>query len=72
MCKYLHMPTNLAIDDRLLTEALRIGKRKSKRETVNEALVEYIAHRKQRAILQLFGQLDWDPVYDYKAQRRRR
>ena len=36
------MPTNLAIDDNLLDEALRIGGRRTKRETVNEALKEYV------------------------------
>jgi len=36
------MPTNLAIDDNLLDEALRIGGCRTKRETVNEALKEYV------------------------------
>jgi Arc/MetJ family transcription regulator len=31
---------NLNIDDELLAEALRLGGKKTKRETVNEALVE--------------------------------
>jgi len=34
------MPTNLAIDGQLLEEALRIGGKPTKRETVNEALRE--------------------------------
>ena len=34
------MPTNLAIDDDLLREALRLGGHASKRATVNEALKE--------------------------------
>ena len=64
--------TNLALDDRLLEEALRIGGRSTKRETVTEALQEYINRRKQAAVVDLFGSVDYDPKYDYKKQRRRR
>ena len=35
------MATNLAIDDRLLDEALRVGGHKTKKATVTEALLEY-------------------------------
>lgn len=66
------MATNLAIDDGLLEEALRIGGQKTKRATVTEALSEYIQRRKQQQIIELFGKLDVDPKYDYKKQRRRK
>jgi hypothetical protein len=66
------MATNLDINPKLLVEAKRIGKHKSKREAVNAALSEYIQRRKQLGILELFGKVEWDPTYDYKAQRRRR
>jgi len=66
------MPTNLAIDDRLLEEAQRIGGHRTKKATVTEALEEYIQHRKQAKILELFGSVDFDPKYDYKKQRTRR
>ncbi len=72
MCKRLHMATNLAIDDSLLEEARRVGGQKTKKATVTEALNEYIAKRKQQRVLELFGKIDVDPAYDYKAQRRRR
>jgi Arc/MetJ family transcription regulator len=65
------MPTNLAIDDRLLDEAQKIGGHRTKKATVNEALHEYIQHRKQARILELFGKVDFDPKYDYKKQRRK-
>ena len=42
------MATNLAIDDQLLSEALRVGGRRTKRDTVNEALAEYVPRRKRR------------------------
>lgn len=66
------MATNLALDDKLLDEALKIGGRATKRETVTEALQEYIGRRKQARIAELFGTIDYDPKYDYKKQRRRR
>ena len=66
------MPSNLAIDDRLLHEALRVGGRKTKRETVNEALREFIQRRQRAEIVKLFGTVDYDPAYDYKKERRRR
>jgi len=66
------MPTNLALDDALVEEAKRLGRHRTKREAVNEALAEYVARRKRRKILDLFGTLPWDPKYDYKAERRRR
>jgi len=65
------MPTNLNIDDTLLQEALLFGGKKTKRETVNEALIEYIQRRKQKQILSLFGKIDFDPNYNYKKLRRR-
>ena len=65
------MPTNLGIDDGLLTEALRVGGRRSKRETVNEALDEYIKRRKRRGFARLFATVDFRPEWDYKKARRR-
>lgn len=66
------MATNLAIDDRLIEEARRIGKHRTKKATVTEALEEYIARRRQDRILGLFGKIEFEPGYDYKKQRRRR
>jgi len=71
MCKNLWMPPNLAIDDRLLEEAQRIGGGQTKKATVTEALLEYIQHRKQAKILKLFGTVEFDLNYDYKKQRKR-
>lgn len=71
MCRMLCMPTNLAIDDELLEEALRVGGRRTKKDTVNEALREYIQRRQQAKIVDLFGKVEFTPGYDYKKQRRR-
>jgi len=66
------MATNLALDDKLVAEAKRLGRHRTKREAVNHALAEYVARRSRRTILDLFGKLDWDPDYRYKAERERR
>ncbi|MSO18943.1 MAG: type II toxin-antitoxin system VapB family antitoxin [Acidobacteria bacterium] len=66
------MATNLAIEDKLIEEARRIGKHKTKKDAVTVALQEYIKRIKQRRIISLFGTLHWDPDYDYKVERRRK
>jgi hypothetical protein len=64
------MPTNLDIDDRLIDEAKKLGRHRTKRETVTAALDEYIRRRKQQQVVSLFGTIDYDPAYDYKRARR--
>lgn len=64
------MPTNLSIDDDLLEEAQKVGQHRTKRETVNAALDEYIKRRKQQEILSLFGKIDYDDAYNYKRERK--
>ncbi len=66
------MATNLALDDSLIEEARRAGKHKTKKEAVTAALGEYIQRRKQVRILEAFGSFEFDPGYDYKAERRGR
>jgi hypothetical protein len=64
------MATNLAIDDSLIEEARKLGKQKTKKAVVTEALEEYIQRRKQKDILSIFGKVDYDQNYDYKKQRQ--
>jgi hypothetical protein len=64
------MPTNLAIDDRLIQEAQKLGRHRTKKEAVTAALDEYIQRRKQQEIISLFGTIDYDETYDYKHARR--
>lgn len=66
------MPTNLAIDDQLLEEALKLGGLRTKRETVNLALAEFIRRQKRLNALEAFGTIELDPTWDYKAARKRR
>ena len=66
------MATNLALDDRLIEEARSVGRHKTKKEAVTAALQEYVQRHKQMKIIKLFGTIDYDPQYDYKAERRRK
>ena len=66
------MPTNLAIDDRLLARAVRLGGHRTKRATVNEALEEYIKRRQRLAAIKAFGTVEFDPRHDYKRERKTR
>jgi len=65
------MATNLAIDQKLLEKALEVSGFKTKKETVNLALQEFINRHKQLEILNLLGEMDPDPKYDYKKGRAR-
>ncbi len=66
------MATNLDIDQELLEEALKIGGQKSKKNTVNKALKEFIEKRKQKEIISSFGGIVYEPGYDYKKSRKKR
>ena len=65
------MATNLDLDPDLVEEAVSVGGLRTKKETVTEALREYIARRRQAQVTSLFGTVDYDPKFDYKRQRRR-
>jgi Arc/MetJ family transcription regulator len=62
--------TNLQIDQSLLEQAKSLAGFPTKRETVNEALKEFIQSRLRRQLLQLRGQIEYFKDYDYKALRR--
>ena len=64
------MATNLAIDDSLLEQARGLSGLRTKKAVVTQALVEYIQRRQQSRLLDLFGSVQYDPTYDYKAQRK--
>jgi Arc/MetJ family transcription regulator len=41
------MPTNLVLDERLVDEAKRLGRHRSRKDAVHAALREYVAQRRQ-------------------------
>ena len=63
------MATNLAIDDSLLERAREVSGLRTKKAVVTQALIEYIQKRQQGKVLELFGTIDYDDDFDYKAQR---
>ena len=63
------MATNLAIDNELLTSALKISGLKTKKETVNLALEEFIQKRKRKEAIDLFGKIDFDKKWNPKKAR---
>ena len=65
------MATNLAINDKLLTDALEIGGFRTKKDTVNAALEEFIQRRKSEDLIDLFGKIEFEENYDYKKLRTR-
>ena len=65
------MATNLAINDELLDFALKIGGYKTKKDTVNAALQEFVQKRKSEELIELFGKIEIDDSYDYKKARIR-
>jgi Arc/MetJ family transcription regulator len=60
------MATNLAIDENLLKKAQKLGKHRTKKETVNTALMEYIKRVEQQKILSLLGTVRYEVPRRYK------
>jgi Arc/MetJ family transcription regulator len=58
------MRTNIDIDDKLMKEAMKISKVKSKKELVNHALEELIRLNKRKKMLSLFGKVKWEGNLD--------
>ena len=65
------MAKNLSIDPELIERALELSGERTKRAVVTKALEEFIARRQQKGLLDLFGKLQWESSYDYKAGRGR-
>jgi len=66
------MATHLAIDPDLLERAVQVSGERTETAVVTTALREFIARREQRHVADLFGKLEWDTSFDYKAERSRR
>jgi hypothetical protein len=66
------MATNLSLDPELLERALAVSGARTKKAAVTLALEEFIARRRQKQVLDLMGKLEWEPSFDYKAERSRR
>jgi Arc/MetJ family transcription regulator len=65
------MASNIEYDPHLLSEVLKVGGFKYKKDAVNAALKEYLQRHRQIEILDLFGSIEYDKEYDYKNKRNR-
>ena len=66
------MATNLALDPKLIKQAQKLGKHRTKKAAVTAALEAYVRRIRQLRIVDHFGSIDFDPKYDHKAARRAR
>jgi hypothetical protein len=65
------MATDLSIDPKHLERALAVSGERTKKAAVTKALKEFTARREQKRLVELFHRLEWEPDYDYKAERSR-
>ena len=65
------MATNIDLDKVLLGKAMKLSGVKTKKEAVHQALEEFVQRREQAKIIELFGTVEFDDDFDYKAQRKR-
>jgi len=62
--------TNIDLDNRLVSEGLRVFKCKSKRELVHLALKELLKSARRKEILKLRGQVKWEADLDELRRSR--
>ena len=63
------MRTNIALDDDLIAEAIRVTGIKTKKDVIHEALRLLVSIRKRKSLLDLKGKIEFAPDYDYKSLR---
>jgi len=66
------MATNLSLDPKLIERALEVSGERTKKAAVTRALEEFIARRRQKALVGLMGKLEWDESFDHKKERSRK
>ena len=54
------MRTNIDLDDDLVRQALELSNIKTKKEVVEQALINYIATLKRKELLALKGKVVWE------------
>ncbi len=64
------MRTNIEIDDKLMTQALRLSGLKTKRAVVEAGLRILIRLKRQEDILHLAGKVQWEGNLDESRQGR--
>jgi Arc/MetJ family transcription regulator len=64
------MATNLALNDKLIQQAVAVGSHKTKKDAVTAALKEYVKSRQRLGILALAGKVEYWDDYNHKVTRR--
>jgi Arc/MetJ family transcription regulator len=63
------MRTNVVLDDMILAKAQKLAQVKTKRETIDVALREYVTNHSRKDLRELAGRIEFWEDYDYKALR---
>jgi len=52
--------TNIELDEKLVKEAMKLTRKKTKKELVNYALRELVSKMKRKRLLELEGKVEWN------------
>lgn len=63
------MRTNIVLDDKLVKEAFKYSKVKTKKDLVETALKEFVENHRRMDIRDLKGKITFQTNYDYKSMR---
>ena len=66
------IPKDFIIDDDLLELAMSLSGHRTRREVVNEALLEYVQRHKRLKALETIQTIEFDKDFDYKRARSTR
>ena len=66
------MRTNIVLDADILEEAFKYSNAKTKKDLVREALVEYVAMKKKKNLIDLKGKIKFSKKYNHKELRENR
>jgi|Deesub1362A_J573_1020465.scaffolds.fasta_scaffold00093_116 Arc/MetJ family transcription regulator len=62
--------TNIELDEKLVNEAMKLTRKKTKKELVNYALKELVSKLKRKSLLELEGKVKWTGNLDKMRKSR--
>jgi hypothetical protein len=65
------MANNIEYNSYLLSQVMKVGRFRCKKDALNAALKEYLQRRQHGQIISLFGTIEYDKKHDYKKMRTR-
>jgi Arc/MetJ family transcription regulator len=63
------MRESILLDEKILEKAMNISPLQSKKEVIENALLDYIAVQSRKDLFELQGQIEFADDYDYKKLR---